>query len=437
MTISGEGTPSSSTPGSTLFTILYIEDDPASQTLVKRMLEFQGYRVLVAATGLAGIDLAHECQPDLILMDINLPDLSGREVTTRLRTAERFKDTPIVALTAQGQEVEREKAFAAGLDGYIVKPIDVDALPARIAEYLAGRRDHVDAETLARGQAAYSQEVVERLEAKLRELEASYGQLKKLDNLKEAFIQLTAHELRTPLTLIYGYGRLLQTSPVVAQMMQDSGEINSLIVNLVQAIDRMSAVISEILLISRVASGQTEPVFNVVQVATLVERVVEDFRLPLEQRRLTIETELDQAPATLYADRGLLALALGNLLSNAIKYTPDGGRITIRAVQEEGNALISVRDTGIGIDPQDHHLIFESFYTTGSTHLHSTSKVAFRGGGLGLGLVICKEIVQAHSGKIWVESPGCDEASLPGSTFYVSLPLKSRQAGALLLTEVI
>ncbi len=432
MTISG-----SSTPGSTLSTILYIEDDPASQTLVKRMLEHLGYRVLVAATGLSGIDLAQECLPDLILMDINLPDLSGREVTTRLRSVEQFKETPIVALTAQGQAVEREKAFAAGLDGYIVKPIDVDALPGRIGEYLAGRRDRVDAETLARGQAAYSREVVERLEAKIRELEASYGQLKKLDNMKEAFIQLTAHELRTPLTLIYGYGRLLQTSPIVTQMMQDSDEISGLIVNLVQAIDRMSAVISEILLISRVASGQTEPVFNIVQVANLVTRVMDDYRLPLEQRRLTIQTELDQAPTTLYADRGLLALALGNLLSNAIKYTPDGGTITIRAVEEDGQAVISVRDTGIGVDPQDHLLIFESFYTANSTHLHSTSKVAFRGGGLGLGLVICKEIVRAHGGKIWVESPGYDEASLPGSTFFMALPLKSRQAGALLLTEVI
>ncbi len=342
-----------------------------------------------------------------------------------------------MALTAQGQEVEREKAFAAGLDGYIVKPIDVDALPGRISEYLAGRRDHVDAETLARGQAAYSREVVERLEAKIRELEASYGQLKKLDNMKEAFIQLTAHELRTPLTLIYGYGRLLQTSPIVTQMMQDSDEISGLIVNLVQAIDRMSAVISEILLISRVASGQTEPVFNIVQVANLVGRVMDDYRLPLEQRNLTIQTELDQAPTTLYADRGLLALALGNLLSNAIKYTPDGGTITIRAVEEDGQAVISVRDTGIGVDPQDHLLIFESFYTANSTHLHSTSKVAFRGGGLGLGLVICKEIVRAHGGKIWVESRGYDEGSLPGSTFFMALPLKSRQAGALLLTEVI
>jgi two-component system sensor histidine kinase VicK len=220
-------------------------------------------------------------------------------------------------------------------------------------------------------------------------------------------------------------------------MMQDSDELSGLIVNLVQAIDRMSAVISEILLISRVASGQTEPVFNIVQVANLVGRVMDDYRLPLEQRNLTIQTELDQAPTTLYADRGLLALALGNLLSNAIKYTPDGGTITIRAVEEDGQAVISVRDTGIGVDPQDHLLIFESFYTANSTHLHSTSKVAFRGGGLGLGLVICKEIVRAHGGKIWVESPGYDEASLPGSTFFMALPLKSRQAGALLLTEVI
>src|SRR5579863_6940610 len=95
-------------------TILYIEDDPGSQILVQRTLAFAGYRVIVASRGIEGLDLAAKEMPDLILMDINLPDLSGREVTTKLRSDERFRSVPIVALTAQSQAGEREKAIVAG-----------------------------------------------------------------------------------------------------------------------------------------------------------------------------------------------------------------------------------------------------------------------------------------------------------------------------------
>src|SRR5512143_4166829 len=119
-------------------TILYIEDDPGSQMLVQRTLAFAGYRVVIASRGLEGLDMAAKEMPDLILMDINLPDLSGREVTTKLRSDERFRSVPIVALTALGQAGEREKAIAAGASGYITKPVDIDRLPTQVAHYLAG-----------------------------------------------------------------------------------------------------------------------------------------------------------------------------------------------------------------------------------------------------------------------------------------------------------
>src|SRR5258708_32539107 len=151
-------------------TILYIEDDPGSQTLVERALSFAGYRVIIASRGIEGLDQAGQCQPDLILMDINLPDLSGREVTTRLRSDQRFRATPIVALTALSQAGEREKAIAAGATGYLTKPIDIDKLPGQIEYYLTGARDTAEAEALLESHNAYNQEVVGRLDPKDREL---------------------------------------------------------------------------------------------------------------------------------------------------------------------------------------------------------------------------------------------------------------------------
>ena len=97
-------------------------------------------------------------------------------------------------------------------------------------------------------------------------------------------------------------------------------------------------------------------------------------------------------------------------------------------MQNGDNLLITVQDTGIGIDKADQKLVFDTFYTAGDTQLHSTSKVAFRGGGLGLGLAICAEIIKAHEGRIWVDSPGRNESTMPGSVFSISMPVKSKLA---------
>ena len=121
--------------------ILYIEDNFENRILVKRVLEVEGYAVLEAEDGPSGMRLAGETVPDLILMDINLPEVDGYEVTARLREMGSLAEVPIVALTANVLKGDREKSLAAGCDGYIQKPIDVDLLPAQIAAFLRqGRR---------------------------------------------------------------------------------------------------------------------------------------------------------------------------------------------------------------------------------------------------------------------------------------------------------
>lgn len=118
-------------------TILYIEDNPDNRLLVRRVLEAEGYRVLEAEHASGGIELAEAEHPDLILMDINLPDMDGFEATVRLRELEGFQDVPILALTANVMKGDRERTLQAGCSGYIKKPIDVDQLPVDIAAYLA------------------------------------------------------------------------------------------------------------------------------------------------------------------------------------------------------------------------------------------------------------------------------------------------------------
>jgi signal transduction histidine kinase len=408
-------------------TILYIEDDPSSQRLVERMLMHAGYRVLVAERGLEGIDIARREMPDLILTDINLPDLSGREITTMLRSDERFRTTPIVALTAQGKE-ERDMTLAAGITGYLTTPVDVDSLSKTVEYYLGGGHDKVETEKLSQARNLYIQEIVRRLEVRIRELESANSALTRLDRMKDTFIQLTAHELRTPLTVVSGYGGLLEATPSVKELMDSDDSAKTVITGLVSSIDRMQNVINEIMTISRIMTNQIDLSIKNVNLKTLIPEVIASYQDATTKRRLTIHFDATSAPENMRADSELLRLALSNLIGNAIKYTPDGGSISVSAkIDEETKQVrISVKDCGIGISKDEQKNIFERFHTANNTLLHSTSKTAFGGGGLGLGLAVCKGIVAAHSGQIWVESAGRDPEKLPGSEFIMLLPVTSQ-----------
>jgi two-component system cell cycle response regulator DivK len=116
--------------------VLYIEDNRDNRMLVRRILQFEGYQVLEAENGPQGIEVALEEQPDLILVDINMPDMDGYEVTRRLKAMAQFRDVAIIALTAKVMKGDREKTLAAGCSGYIQKPIDIDLLPKQIATFL-------------------------------------------------------------------------------------------------------------------------------------------------------------------------------------------------------------------------------------------------------------------------------------------------------------
>jgi signal transduction histidine kinase len=168
-----------------------------------------------------------------------------------------------------------------------------------------------------------------------------------------------------------------------------------------------------------------------VQIDQVLERVHETFEQALEQRRLTLTAEgLDSLPA-IQGDRDLLYKLFYHVIMNAIKFTPDGGSIHVSGcisgeTPGQPQVEIAVRDSGIGIDPHNQELVFEKFYQTGEIMLHSSGKTKFKGGGPGLGLAIARGIVNAHGGRIWIESPGYDEAANPGTTVFILLPVSGQ-----------
>lgn len=404
-------------------TILYIEDDQASQRLVQRVLGSYGYKVHLAGDGMSGIDLAREHGPHLILMDINLPGMDGREITTRLRSHNQFAKIPIVALTANSGPGIREQTLAAGCTGFLTKPIDVMQFPNQVEEFLQGHHETMTDNERSQHLEMYAQRLVDRLENKIYELQTANQRLRELDRMKSDFIVLVSHELRTPLTLISGYGYLLQE-----KLKQIGDEQLMPLVHIAEGlnmgVDRLTSVIEEIISVSRIASGNLDLALGPVRLSQIMVQVVRKAQKTCDERSLTLNVEdLEDLPV-LEADGTQLRIALENVLGNAIKFTPDGGAITIAGRAVGDTVDLSIHDTGIGVPIEEQRQIFEQFYTLGEIAHHSTSKSAFQGGGLGIGLAIARGIVEAHNGRIWVESDGRDPQKLPGSTFHLLLPVK-------------
>jgi signal transduction histidine kinase len=424
--------------------ILYIDDDPVNRALVNRLLTTYNFYVREAETGLEGINLAQQDPPDLILMDINMPGLDGHETTTRMRGITVLQDTPIVAVTARTTRGERELALAAGCDGYIPKPIDVDNFPHQVISYLEGHKDTISKEERQHYLGKYSQKLVEHLETKIVELEEANTRLQKIDKVKSDFVTIAAHELRTPITLVYGYARLLQSA--AKEIEQDAfieGSISDLAGRIFHSVNRLSEVVNDILNISLIEANEMRIVHKPVYLGEVINAALQELNPVKNERILNITLEnLDNLPE-ISGDRQRLQQVFWNILSNAIKYTPDHGSILVKgwvalppdspSKQEmftvapihakKGGVVVMVKDTGIGIAPSEQKDIFDRFYIVGNTAYHSSSKTAFGGGGMGLGLSIARGIIAAHGGRIWVESAGRDEESNPGSTFYVLLPL--------------
>jgi signal transduction histidine kinase len=184
----------------------------------------------------------------------------------------------------------------------------------------------------------------------------------------------------------------------------------------------MCQVINDIIQASRIAGGRLELVVGPVDLAALVARLVDEAADVLAARRLDLVVSgLDDLPS-IEGDSQQLSVALANILDNAVKYTPDGGRILIRG-RCIGDAVdVLVADNGIGIPPDERGRIFDQFHVLEPLEHHSTSKSAFQGGGLGLGLSISRGIVEAHGGRIWVGQPDAETGFKQGSAFHVLLP---------------
>ncbi len=378
--------------------ILYIEDNPESRALVRSVLEAQGFEVLEASDGIAGIDLALSSRPDLILCDIQLPGIDGYETATRLRAQKALESCPIVVLTSHG---DRGLSLSIGCDGYIEKPIDVSHFPGQLREFLRGKREKVKGVEERRYLREYSQSLVERLEATVRELTLANARLRAAARSKTEFMQNLSHELATPLTPISGYLKLMKGGKMGTMSEQQQRVVDSMSL----ASERLTRTIDNLVDFATLESGGYSVHRDAIDATALTKAVLDEEKPKARARKVRLEGNCElNDPA--WGDERKLRQAIANVVDNAIKFSPANSEILLRVASDSTRLLVEVYDQGEGLLPGESERVFDPFF-------HADRGAEERAPGAGLGLPVAKQIVEAHGGHIWIESPPKTQPSSP------------------------
>lgn len=367
-------------------TILIVDDTTANVAVLAEHLENHGFAVMVAQDGEEGIDRARFGQPDLILLDVMMPGMGGFETCQRLKSYESTKDIPVIFMTALSDIADKITGYKMGAVDYITKPFHTEEVLARINTHLTlqgMRRQLEEQNRQLQQEIAVRQNAEAVLAQRSQELTRSNAEL-------EQMAYVASHDLQEPLRMVTSYLQLL-VQRYGGRLDTDAHEFIGFAVD---GAKRMQALIDDLLTYSRV--GTKAKPLEPVDCTPVVETALRSLRMVIEESGAQIE--YGTLP-TVLGDAAQLAQLFQNLIANALKFRADQPpRIQIRAEREDGFWRFEVQDNGIGIAPEYFDRIFVMFQ-----RLHSRSTYP----GTGIGLAICKKIVERHGGRIWVESePG-------------------------------
>ncbi len=374
-------------------TLLIVDDEPINLKVIVNVL-CEEYNLIIANNGRNALSILEKNTPSLILLDISMPDMDGFEVCHEIKRREEYKDIPIIFLTAKSGIDDIKKGFEAGVVDYIVKPFNPVEVIARVRNHL--NLYHANNELKRINQQLLTTE---------NELKSLNNQLLQLNSEKDKFFSIIGHDLKGVFNGILGITDFL----VEISRVNEVREVEKLCLLLNDAANNGYNLLENLLHWARVQTGRIE--YNPAHLLFLpiLRRVTDLYNLSCIDKEIEIHLPLD-SEISVYADKFMLETILRNLISNAIKYSEPGGQITIEAIKHNRSTIIKVIDKGIGIRKEDIGKLFR-IETSFSTY--GTKKEM----GTGLGLILCKEFVNKHDGKIWVES----EVNF-GSKFFVELP---------------
>ena len=383
--------------------ILLVDDEPRNLDALEAILADPGYRLLRATGSDQALQALLQNDVAVMVTDIRMPGVSGFELAQIIKGTKKFREVPILFLTAHMMEDEDVIAgYGAGAVDYLTKPAKPQILRHKIAVF-------ADLFRKTRALAELNATLEMRVQERTSELERSEAALRAADKQKDVFLATLAHELRNPLApLRTGVDLLLRG---------DSPEAAARTLKVMnRQLDHMVRLIDDLLDVGRISGGKLELKKRPIDVADTIQGVIETAQLFSAQRRQTITARAD-TPVYVSADPTRLAQILGNLLHNASKFSPEGSTIEISLTKEPaegvpgGRAVIRVIDAGIGIMPDQLRHVFDMFAQV--AHPGGSSS-----GGLGIGLALSRRLAEMHDGALSAVSPGVGK----GSVFTLSLP---------------
>lgn len=411
--------------------IVVAEDSLTQAEHLKYLLEGRGYRVTAAVNGRRAFEIALQDRPTLVISDVLMPELDGYGFCREIKANHALRDIPVILVTSLSSPQDVIQGLECGADFFLRKPYDERQLLSRIDHVLSnqGLRERSSMrpgiEIVLSGQRYFinsdRQQILDllistyeeavRLNEELlsanRQLEARNREVERASRFKDEFLSTMSHELRTPLQVVLGYCEImLSESPVSLSHPHRTG---------IAAIDRagqhLLQLTNDILDLSQIEAGRLKLVLEKTSLRPLVSEVIASLK-PLAERKSQSMLYLGGPELVVRADQMRIRQVLMNLIGNAIKFTPEGGRIEIRAGRDLEHARVEIRDTGPGIPAHERQRIFEAFYRQ-QRHDQQVE-------GTGLGLAITHSLVEMHGGRLDVESN-----SGAGSCFYFTLPWRS------------
>ncbi len=367
--------------------LLVVDDNADNRDVLARRLEKQGHWAITVSSGAEALSALEEQPFDLVLLDVMMPEMDGFETLSRIKAEPKTSHLPVIMISALDEIASVVRCIEMGAADYLPKPFNPILLRARVGATLREKRAR-DRET------RYTAEIQENLR-----------RLQQLEKLRDDLTHMIVHDLRTPLTsLLTG----LQTLP----LMGDLNELQKEMVGIAEdGGHSLLAMINDLLDVEKMEQETVPLELSALSVSDLIARSIAQVASLAKNGSLTLSQRVDPEVPPLTADEDKLRRIFINLLSNAIKFTPVDGTVSVMASYSRADGfLFSVEDTGEGIPTDAFSRIFEKFGQV-------ENRRAGRKMSTGLGLAFCKLAVEAHGGRIWVESePG------HGSTFFFTLP---------------
>jgi signal transduction histidine kinase len=392
--------------------ILLVDDQPAKLLTYESILGELGENLIKVASATEALDCLLRHDVAVVLVDVVMPELDGYELAAMIRQHPRFQQTSIIFVSAlMLTDLDRLRGYECGAVDYVPVPVVPEILRAKVSVFAELYRK---TRALERLNAELEQRVADRTAA----LEATTAALQEADRRKDEFLAILAHELRNPLAPIRTAVQLLRKRDLAEAQNTRAREV------IERQVQHLVCLIDDLLDVSRITRGMITLQRERVLIDAVVARAVETARPLIDARKHELMLDLPEELLSVEGDPTRLVQIVGNILHNAAKFMDPGGRIVLSVTREDCYAAISVRDFGLGIQPELVSKIFDLF-----SQVHQKSETPH--GGLGIGLALVRRLVEMHGGVVTANSEGLGK----GTELVVRLPVIGIQSTMALPTN--